>query len=128
MKEYYFLILFCCFNSLLVFAQKNQFISGIISDKSSGEVLIGTSVRILGSSIGTKTNSYGHFSIMISSVKTSLILTNVGYQSDTIEIRENKLLKIELTPLSSMLEEVKIMGESISLKDFNQIKIPIRMI
>lgn len=128
MKKYYFLILFSCFNPLLVSAQKNQFISGIISDKSSGEVLIGTSVRVLGSSSGTKTNNYGHFSIMISSAKTSLIVTNVGYQSDTVEITENKPLKIELTPLSSILEEVKIMGESISLKDFNQIKIPVRMI
>ena len=126
MKKYhFFILLFSCFNA---FSQKNQFVNGIVSDKASGEVLIGTSVRVLGSSSGTKTNSYGHFSIMVSSAKTSLVITNIGYQSDTIEIVNEKSLKIELVSLSSILEEVKVVGEAISLKDFNQIKIPMKMV
>jgi len=94
-------------NSLL--AQKNYTLSGFITD-DNGEVLIGATIVSLKNSVGTTTNQYGFFSITLPFGENTLIVSSLGYISDTIKIfvDENKKLNLKLIPEVKKIDEVVI--------------------
>jgi hypothetical protein len=128
MSQKYFLLPLFIFISFANYAQNNKFIRGTVTDKSSGEALIGASIRFLGSPSGTSTNGYGHFSIVVAEHTPPLIISYIGFQTDTISVANANSLKIELIPSSTILQEVRVLSETVSLGSFNQIKIPIKMV
>ena len=81
-----FLLFFCTLSS---FGQKRFSISGTIKDGTTGEQLIGATIRIkeLPQS-GTVTNSYGFYSIYAPEGDYTLLYTYTGY-----EAIEQKVLK-----------------------------------
>ncbi|HEY4325717.1 MAG TPA: TonB-dependent receptor, partial [Mucilaginibacter sp.] len=64
------------------FAQKKFTISGTITDKSTGETLIGATVRIKElPQNGTATNSYGFYSLSAPQGIYTLLITYIGYET-----------------------------------------------
>ena len=62
-----------------------------------------------GKTIGTSTNELGNFFIELTSLPAKISLTHLSFKEKTIEIsKANTELVIELTPLTNVLEEVKI--------------------
>jgi hypothetical protein len=79
-------------------------ISGRITDQSSGELLLGASVKFGDKNIsGTVTNSYGFFSLVSKSVGGRLLITHVGYQDTLLPVvfTRDTVLEIALVPLGS---------------------------
>ncbi|MGN6619350.1 MAG: TonB-dependent receptor domain-containing protein [Ilyomonas sp.] len=61
-------------------------IAGIVTDAETGNPLVGTSVVIAGTQMGTTTDAEGKFFLPLSSDKNiSLIVSNIGYASKTID-------------------------------------------
>ena len=89
-----------------------QSISGFVYDKQTGESIIGASVQIEGSSLGTLTNTYGFFSLSVNNVKTRLVVRFMGYKTQKVDIATtNQSLRIELEEEIEVLDEVRIVGD-----------------
>lgn len=90
-------------------------VRGILVDAQNGEVLIGASVVIDGTTIGTATSLSGSFVIDIPSGAQKLLFSYVGYieKSWDVNLRQGEeidLGKIELEPNAIGLEEIRIVS------------------
>ncbi|HEY4327773.1 MAG TPA: TonB-dependent receptor [Mucilaginibacter sp.] len=96
--------------SISAFAQKNYIISGTISDKSTGEQLIGATIRIKElPQNGTATNSYGFYSLSAPDGEYTLVFSYIGYETVEQKISLHKSQAINLgLPAKNQLTEVVI--------------------
>jgi hypothetical protein len=102
-------ILLLFFNYSL-FAQSFN-ISGYISDKKSGETLIGaTVVNKANKQIGVSANTYGYYSLNLPKGNYELLFTYIGYQDQSISVNltESKKLNVIMSENSLQLNEVVI--------------------
>lgn len=96
------LFLFTCITSV-AFAQKFT-VNGYVSDKKSGERLLGASVYVESKNTGTTSNSYGFYSITLAGEADSLEL-KVSY-AGYITFTQKVLLNANIT-LAVELEQIK---------------------
>lgn len=109
------IIVFILFLSLIgMNTSYSQTISGNIYDTKKGEPLVGATVYINGSSIGTITNEEGYFSIITQQkINGSLVISYIGYTSVFIEKPyTNTSFEIVLQPELESLNEVIITTDS----------------
>lgn len=85
---------------------KSQY-EGIVIDAKTGDVLIGVSVSIKGTSTGVVTDLDGRFSLQASEGQT-LVFSYIGYVSKEVKLAKTKLLSVELAEDSKLLDEVVI--------------------
>jgi len=114
MKKFSLLLLILC-TSVFVFGQK-QSISGFIKDQSNGEAIIGASVYISELKSGVSANTYGFYSLTLPKGKYHLVFSSSGYQKIEREIvldLQKLDINVELLPLVSELQEVKVTAKSI---------------
>jgi TonB-dependent starch-binding outer membrane protein SusC len=90
-----------------IVAQKN--ISGVITDGSNNEPLIGSSISIKGKSTGTVTDVYGRYSIKASPTDV-LVFSYIGLEKQEVEVGKNEEINIVLMPKSNQLSEVVAIG------------------
>ena len=60
-RQALFLVILLC--PVFFFAQTKYTISGVVKDMANGETLLGATVLLKGTSIGSTTNEYGFYSI-----------------------------------------------------------------
>lgn len=84
-------------------------VSGVVTDKTTGETLIGASIVQKASTNGTITNMDGEFSISVPGNAT-LIISYIGYISQEIVVNNQSKLRIQLNSDSKSLEEVVVVG------------------
>jgi hypothetical protein len=91
-------------------AQEKFTISGVVTDLNSGETLLGATVYIKGTSIGTVTNQYGFYSLTTETGSKEIVFSFLGYETkiENIELNENLSLNFSLDESSDELEEVVI--------------------
>lgn len=102
-STFYLLLL----TSTSIFSQRIN-ISGSIADGSSGEKMIGVSIGLTNSTLGTSTNKYGFFSLNVPSGKNELIISFIGYSTQKIQldVSVDTTLQINLFQSSIDLGEV----------------------
>lgn len=115
-----FILLISTFSA---FAQ-NNFVSGLVQEESKhnehtiNKALAFANVYWLGTNSGTATNENGNFKIQRNSKSNTLIISMVGFKSDTILVSENQeTVNVILKPSSELNEIVikeRIKGERIS--------------
>ena len=99
-------LILTCFVLLFSFTTNaQQTIDGVITDKHTGEPLIGAEIRVPNTSIGTLTNSLGEFSLETSVVPPTLEVRYVGYETIFISNFSNDL-KVALEESVGSLEQV----------------------
>lgn len=120
----------------------NVSISGIVTDKTTGEILIGTNILLFKDSLsaeselfkGTATNRYGFYAITsLGKGKYYLVAKNLGFKTLANEIfitveRGKVDYNIELVPDDVELEEVVITGEKTDEVSISTIKIPAKLV
>ncbi len=90
--------------------QTTRKVTGVIVDEK-GERLVGVSVSIPGTGVGTTTNIDGEFSINFPSNSSKLEVAYLGYQKITQNVGPNdNNLKITMTEDAQMLDEVVVIG------------------
>jgi len=91
--------------------------SGHITD-AIGEPLEGVSVHIKGTQKGTATNSKGDFFLTNVSLGSSLIISNVGYESREVIVK-GKTLQVLLNVLIKSLDETIVIGYGTTTQRFS---------
>jgi TonB-linked SusC/RagA family outer membrane protein len=102
------LVLFCFLFINSAFAQ-NVTIKGKVTDAANGESLIGVSVGVKGTSLGTQTDANGDFSLSAPSNGT-LVFSYISYATQEVPVNGQTTLAIKLVGKSSSLNEVVVVG------------------
>jgi len=94
---------------LLYKVQAQEQLKGVVLESSSGkeEPLPGANVYWLGSTIGAITNEDGTFTLPYKFSFNKLIISYVGFKTDTIAITENKFIK-HVLQASDQLDEITV--------------------
>ncbi len=110
--KYNFIITILLLSMVRSFAQN---VSGIVLDKNNGkdEPIIGATVNWLGTKIATTTDVEGKFTIARTKSK-KLIISFVGYKSDTLNISNETDLRVYLQS-ENQLQEVVVRSSSTSM-------------
>ncbi len=93
-------------------AQVSDELKGVIKAKENGETieLVGANVYWSGTQTGTISDGSGRFNVPRVSGKNFLVVSYIGYVTDTIDVSNKKNLKIELLP-DQQLDEVQVAGK-----------------
>ena len=91
-------------------------ISGRIVSAEDGEPLIGASVMVKGSHLGTVSDVDGNYSIVLPQDKRQLTFSYIGYQSQTRTATPGSTLNVRLKEDQAALEEVVVVGYGSSKK------------
>ncbi len=97
-----------------VSAQSKVSLSGYIQDATTGEELIGATVRVAElEGTGTITNVYGFYSLTLPPGSYTLEYNYVGYSKELkkLELRQDQKLNVSLQPADVQLEEVVVSTE-----------------
>ena len=108
LKKGLYLILLITFNFGV--AQEKYTISGVISDLSSNETLIGVNILFPELQTGTMTNEYGFYSITLKEGTYVVQISSLGFKSvsETITLDSNKTFNFKLEASTESLDEVVI--------------------
>lgn len=102
------MLFFMLLASFQLFAQGR--ITGVVIDAADNQPLIGASVLVKGTSKGGITDIDGKFSIEVPAGKTQIVISSVGYKSQTINVAGHKTLKVVLHEDSKVMDEVVVIG------------------
>ena len=103
-----FITLFC-FTIIFSVSAQRRTLTGSVKD-SGGDPMIGVSVVLRGSNVGTITDLNGNFSIEISSGKDVLVFSYVGYETISQQAGNSNILNVTLVEDTKVLEELVVVG------------------
>ena len=98
-------------NTFTLSAQQsgNRIITGQVIDDENQEPLIGVSVLVVGTTIGTITDFDGNYSVELPAGSKQLQFSYIGYKTQTVNVSD-KVLNIRLESDSEMLGDVVVIG------------------
>ncbi|MEL7122233.1 MAG: TonB-dependent receptor, partial [Bacteroidota bacterium] len=81
-----------------------------VRDASNGETMIGATVVVKGSTVGTVTNEYGFYSLSLEPGDYTLVVSYLGYTDFTLDINlvANRKLDFEISEGGTQLDEIVI--------------------
>lgn len=85
-------------------------ITGIVVDKETGEPLMGATIQVKGTTVGSTTNLDGAFSIQLPAGKNILIFSYVGYHNKEVTVGKELKLNVSLAENTNALEDVVVVG------------------
>lgn len=108
-----FSLLLLCYLPMLA---QNVTIDGTVTDASNSESLIGVSVAVQGSALGTITDFNGNYHISVPANGT-LVFSYIGYVSQEVAIKNRKTIRVAMASNVQNLNEVVIVGASMKKSD-----------
>lgn len=110
MKKQLFLLLF----SLLAIAAQARVVTGVVTQASDGDVVIGASVQVKGVKGGAATDIDGKYSINVPDDNAVLVFSFVGLKTKEVKVGNRSVVDVVLDENSQLLEEVVVtaMGQS----------------
>lgn len=85
-------------------------VKGTVTDQVSGHTLIGVSVGLKGSSVGTVTDGNGKYSLAVPNGNGALVFTYIGYSAKEVPIAGHSRVDATLAPDQENLNEVVVVG------------------
>lgn len=109
MKKILFLVMMLSASGAL-WAQRS--IEGTVRDAKSGETLIGATVQIKGTTIGTITDIDGHYELTSDQLSATsiLLISYIGYTSQEVSPGARTIIDVELKAEQTMLDELVVIG------------------
>ncbi len=100
-------------STLFCSSQDKYTISGEVTDAETGEALIGVTIYTADKTTGTMTNTYGFYSLTLSSGEQTIFYSFVGYQTQQrkVKLTSNHTIKIALQTNETALNEVVVKAE-----------------
>lgn len=121
--------------TLKTYSQKpNYTISGYITDKHTGEELIGANIYVKNLKTGTSANTYGFYSLNLPKNTYTLIVSFIGYKPIDTTITLNKPIELNFSLSTSAILKKEIVvkaekaDENIENTKMGSIKLPIEQI
>ena len=97
-----------------VLQEKN--IRGKIIDANTNEMLVGATVMVKGTYLGTITDTEGKFSLSVPEDAQVLVFSYVGYSSTEIPIGSRTVFDVSLEPDLTNLDEIVVVGYGVQNK------------
>ena len=102
-------------DKLIVFAREETInqpgkVTGIITDATTNEPLIGVNISIEGTIKGVISDVNGNYSIDVEDQNATLIFSYIGYETTKIKVEGQSSLNIRLKPNVTNLAEVVVVG------------------
>lgn len=111
-----------------VAAQQGSLIKGIVKDKQSGEALVGTNIRVKGTTTGTVTGTDGTFELEYRGAASPvLVFSYIGYASRERVWKNEVMMEVLLEPSALPGEEVVVSASRLS-QDIRQAPIAIQKV
>lgn len=108
------LLTLCSLFTLVLPAQERKTITGTITD-TSGETIIGASVFVKGTTLGTVSDIDGHFMLEVAD-DAVLTISYIGYLTQEISLEGRSTLQIVLQEDTQLLDEVVVVGYGVMRK------------
>ena len=103
------LFLTCLFIGIGLATAQVTRVTGNVTSSEDGEPVVGASILVKGTNVGTITDIDGNFTISnVPSSATTLVVSFVGMQTQEVPIRET--VRVMLRPDSELLDEVVVEG------------------
>ncbi len=110
MKQKGWIVFFLLFFSTSLFGQKSKkYIEGKVTEESNTDEeisLIGANVYWLHTTEGSSTDANGNFKLNRIEETSKLVISYIGYQSDTIDTQGKNFIHVHL--IASLLDEVEV--------------------
>jgi TonB-linked SusC/RagA family outer membrane protein len=90
-----------------VFAQKS--VTGKVTDSGKRPVA-GATIAVKGTNVATTTSTTGDFSIVVPKGRTSLIVSYVGFEDQTVDVGNSSSVSVSLKETTSALNEIVVTG------------------
>jgi TonB-linked SusC/RagA family outer membrane protein len=87
-----------------------QKITGVVKDSKTGELLIGVTIGVQGTTIGTNTNVQGGFSIDAPGPNSVLVFSYIGYETQKITVNGQTNIEVNMVKADTKLDEVVVVG------------------
>lgn len=104
----------CLFISMLLFFSIHAFsqtqISGQVLDGAANEPMIGASVQVPGTSVGSVTDLDGKFSFTLPEGKFIVQVSMIGYKTQVINVKGKSSITVTLYEDSKVMDEVVVVG------------------
>ncbi|CCH52987.1 TonB-dependent receptor [Fibrisoma limi BUZ 3] len=94
-----------------VAAQSKQTVYGYVRDAANGEGMVGASVRLKSQPTGVTTNPYGYFSLTLPPLADTLIISFIGFQSQSLSVaalKPEQAVQIRLVAVARQMNEVTV--------------------
>ncbi|MBC8155265.1 MAG: TonB-dependent receptor [Bacteroidetes bacterium] len=117
---------FIFFASLFIYTiqLRAQSITGRVLERTTGQVapLAGATVRWSGTTVGALTDTTGYFTIPVSDLSRQLVVSYVGYQSDTLLVADTAQVVSVTLRSANTLQEVTVEATSSQIDRLNPIQ------
>ena len=90
-----------------VFAQKS--VTGKVTDSGKRPVA-GATIAVKGTNVATTSSTTGDFSIVVPKGRTSLIVSYVGFEDQTVDVGTSSSVSVSLRETTSALNEIVVTG------------------
>ncbi len=91
-------------------APAQETITGTVTDEQSGETLPGVNILVKGTSTGTSTDAEGNFELSVESLKDTLVVSFIGYQTQDVPIKGRTEISIAMQSQTITGEEMVVVG------------------
>lgn len=88
---------------------QGRVVTGQILDEL-GEPMIGVSVLVKGTTVGTITDFDGNYTLDVPAGKNILVISYIGYKTKEVTIGKNNQMNIKMDPDTQALDEVVVIG------------------
>ena len=108
------LLLLCMLSLSSLWAQRKYTLSGTVTDRASGEKLLGVDLIIKGTHMGATTNAYGFYSLTLPEGAYTLQIASLGYQTieESLQLKKNEHRNYQLSQEDIALEGIEVTAQS----------------
>ncbi len=85
-------------------------IKGIVVDKTTGETLVGATIRVKGGTQGAASNDKGEFVLRNVAPGTTIVVGYTGYRTQELLVRNQQTVRVALESEQGSLDEVVVTG------------------
>jgi TonB-linked SusC/RagA family outer membrane protein len=115
MKRKLMLLLTCLFVGIGLVTAQNQKVTGVVLSEEDGQPVIGASVLVKGTTMGTSTDMDGKFTLSnIPSSAKVLVVSYIGMKKSEVAIKPN--LRITLVSDAKVIDEVMVVAYGVTKK------------
>ena len=107
-------VIVCLFAGLTMLMAQNRTVTGTVISNEAGEPIIGASIRVSGTAIGTTTDGNGKFSLSVPQDAKTLEISYVGMEPVTVPVRSK--IRIVLKSDEQYLDEVMVVAYGTATK------------
>jgi TonB-linked SusC/RagA family outer membrane protein len=92
-------------------------VRGTIRDAQTGEALIGVTVMVKGTTLGTLTDLNGGFSLRIPDRQATLVTSFIGYSTQEIAVTQGSSINVSMQLEVTQIQEVVVVGYGVQKKE-----------